>query len=406
MNPEILLHICKYQSSVLNMPIRIYFDNKIAETFDPNFNPLAIDLTLPYLEQLYATDQPINYCITSDLLTIGMVKDKFSPFSLIIGPASTIAITESIARKLITSDNYPLKLDQVKELSQYLFNLPYTPIDRFLNILCLLHGIINHEILTSDAIITSEVEYDIEKEIEHNMLEQDEKTTSQGLQRRNPHDYEKEMLYCIKNGLTSRLKKLDLKGDVSQTGALALDTLRHYKNAIIILNTLSIRASISGGLSPETAYQLGEIYIRKIEACLNLKQLSDLSSAIRIDYCERVRELHFPHFYDPGINKAVHYINENVHKKITAEEIADVLFISKEYLSTRFKQVTGTTLPEYINHQKILEAKRLLRLTDKPLSEISEYLSFSSQSYFQNVFKKLVSLTPMEYRNNPEKDSD
>ena len=81
-----------------------------------------------------------------------------------------------------------------------------------------------------------------------------------------------------------------------------------------------------------------------------------------------------------------------------------MLSISPEYLSTRFKQVTQTSIPDYISRQKILEAKRLLRLTDKPLSEISEYLSFSSQSYFQNVFKKIAGITPLEYRNTQEED--
>lgn len=48
---------------------------------------------------------------------------------------------------------------------------------------------------------------------------------------------------------------------------------------------------------------------------------------------------------------------------------------------------------------KLEEAKSLLTYSDKSLGEISSYLSFSSQSYFQNVFKKKYGITPLQYRN-------
>ncbi|HBA68914.1 MAG TPA: hypothetical protein DCZ40_06105 [Lachnospiraceae bacterium] len=51
--------------------------------------------------------------------------------------------------------------------------------------------------------------------------------------------------------------------------------------------------------------------------------------------------------------------------------------------------------------QKLEEAKSLLTYTDKPISEISNYLCFSSQAYFQNVFKKKYEITPNEYRKRP-----
>ncbi|MDE6963676.1 MAG: helix-turn-helix domain-containing protein, partial [Lachnospiraceae bacterium] len=50
---------------------------------------------------------------------------------------------------------------------------------------------------------------------------------------------------------------------------------------------------------------------------------------------------------------------------------------------------------------KLEEARALLAYTDKSLSEISHYLCFSSQAYFQNVFKKKFGITPGEYRRHP-----
>lgn len=57
------------------------------------------------------------------------------------------------------------------------------------------------------------------------------------------------------------------------------------------------------------------------------------------------------------------------------------------------------SIGSYITHCRLREAKSLLRYTHKSLGEISSYLCFSSQSHFQNVFKKHFKMTPMEYRN-------
>jgi AraC-like DNA-binding protein len=87
-----------------------------------------------------------------------------------------------------------------------------------------------------------------------------------------------------------------------------------------------------------------------------------------------------------------------INKNKTIKEIANEVGLTPEYLSSQFHKLTGTTLPAYITKLKIAEAKNLLRFTDMSLAEISEYLSFSSQSYFQSVFKKETGDTPNAYR--------
>ena len=67
-------------------------------------------------------------------------------------------------------------------------------------------------------------------------------------------------------------------------------------------------------------------------------------------------------------------------------------------LSKKFKRELGFNISSYIMRRKLEEAKSLLNYTDMTISEISEYLCFSSQAYFQNVFKKKYGITPKEYR--------
>lgn len=70
----------------------------------------------------------------------------------------------------------------------------------------------------------------------------------------------------------------------------------------------------------------------------------------------------------------------------------------------RFKEELGIHIGAFITSCKLEEAKTLLTYSDKSLSEISNYLCFSSQSYFQNVFKKQYGITPMQHRKNTQKN--
>ena len=71
---------------------------------------------------------------------------------------------------------------------------------------------------------------------------------------------------------------------------------------------------------------------------------------------------------------------------------------SRAYLFKKFRQELKSTIGAYITECKLRESRSLLQYTDKSLGKISSYLCFSSQSYFQNVFKKYNGVTPLEYR--------
>ena len=76
--------------------------------------------------------------------------------------------------------------------------------------------------------------------------------------------------------------------------------------------------------------------------------------------------------------------------RITAEPKAGMALTKSE---------AGMTLSDFIIFEKAEEAKRMLRYTEKPISDISSDLGFSSQSHLIRVFRKLEGITPKEYRN-------
>ena len=82
----------------------------------------------------------------------------------------------------------------------------------------------------------------------------------------------------------------------------------------------------------------------------------------------------------------------------TVNFMAEKLNISPRYLSDVLKQETGKTAIELIHLSLISEAKNLLRLGEKSVSEIAYELGFENASYFSRLFKKQAGMTPKEFK--------
>jgi len=96
--------------------------------------------------------------------------------------------------------------------------------------------------------------------------------------------------------------------------------------------------------------------------------------------------------------RAVKYINQNYQKDITLKSVADSLFISESYLSRLFKANAGQTFVDYLTYYRIKMACRLLKDPDVKIQEIANIIGYKDQRYFSVIFKKLVGLTPKEFR--------
>ena len=103
---------------------------------------------------------------------------------------------------------------------------------------------------------------------------------------------------------------------------------------------------------------------------------------------------------DENIQRTVTYINQNLTETITLEKLAQISNYSVSHFKTRFKHEIGIPPTEYITLQKIKYAKKLLETTDLSVTELSCDLGFSSSNYFSTVFKKILNITPQQYKKN------
>jgi len=98
------------------------------------------------------------------------------------------------------------------------------------------------------------------------------------------------------------------------------------------------------------------------------------------------------------INKAIDYMKMNYTSEIKLSDLAMQSFISKNYFSKLFKEVTGTNVSDYIQFLRTDQACILLKTTDMKVTDIASQVGFSDIKFFYEVFKKITGETPGDHR--------
>lgn len=106
---------------------------------------------------------------------------------------------------------------------------------------------------------------------------------------------------------------------------------------------------------------------------------------------------------DKEIRKAQDFIEQNIHERITIEELADHAAVSRRTFERRFKQATSNSVLEYIQRVKVEAAKRSFESSRKNINEVMYDVGYTDTKAFRTIFKKVTGLTPVEYRNKYNK---
>lgn len=426
--------ICEQISSLYQLDISLYEKGKLLDRISSEASgDSPYDLESIHIGKFAESSLKASYLLTPEFLLFGGLqleldlKPKTSPamdqktegpsaeenesnvisresILLILGPVRTIEkYDENSARQIALS--CPSAISHSSDLAlfqTYLSNLPQLSFDQFTKILSLLWAALTQEEISADEIRSLDSFSASDHKIESGqVLEQYQTAKKAGIDLEEfnyeGYAYEEKLKRMIEHGQAEDMKNY-LHSYSSSLWSMGNTPLRHAKNAAIVLNSIALRAAIRGNLPPYTAYALGSINLQRIEDAASVSHLEEYCSDMIYDYCQRVRDNQTIHTSDEKINEIAMWIGDHIREKITVSIIARQFGISREYLSRRFHEVTGLNLSAYINLQKIYEAKRLLALTKMPVIEISNYLSFSSQSYFQTVFKEFEKITPSEYR--------
>ena len=258
--------------------------------------------------------------------------------------------------------------------------------------------LIRDELISSNCVKKAE-EYDVMRNYSALIFERQEMDEPH-----NPYDQEIRESASIENGDIEMYRKSISEDYTGKLGTLSKDELRNAKNLSIVLMTLASRAAIRGGLLPEVAFSMSDIFIQKIEEMTDIVAIYTAIRQFEMEYAKLVAEIRkqdekkSKEKQSIWVEASKEYIFKHLHEKIRVQEIADYLHLNSSYLSELFKQQESMTLTDFILQEKVKLTKNLLTYSPYSYIEIATYLGFSSQSHLGKVFKKYTDMTLRQYR--------
>lgn len=116
--------------------------------------------------------------------------------------------------------------------------------------------------------------------------------------------------------------------------------------------------------------------------------------------CQKLNDISLLlHTTDNEIIKASEYIANHFRENVTLNSVAKEVGLSPNYLSSKFREIAGLGLHEYLTFVRLEEAASLLVNSKLSITEVALECGFSSGNYFNSAFKKTYGVTPREYRN-------
>lgn len=98
------------------------------------------------------------------------------------------------------------------------------------------------------------------------------------------------------------------------------------------------------------------------------------------------------------VEAAIHYMHENIERRITMNDLTRYTGYSASHFSTLFRRRKGCSPLNYFNRLRVEHACRLLRETDMKIHQISFKVGIEDSLYFSRLFSKVMGMSPREYR--------
>lgn len=218
--------------------------------------------------------------------------------------------------------------------------------------------------------------------------------------RHSPYQWEQMLVGYIRDGNLSMVERFLSMATESgiKIGKLSDSELRQAQYHAAILSYQASRAAIQGGVFEADAFNQSDAFTQMIDKATTPQEVIRLTQQALLDWTKAVYDIRFQNDLPAPIRACQNYMYENLHSRITLQDLAKVSGFSAPYLSALFKRKVGETISSYLMRLKIKAACEMLLNTDRSSKDIGFYLNFCSQSYFIRCFKRLTGFTPQQFR--------
>ncbi len=378
-------------SEALSLPLHLYQGKKRIFAWPEQaerYEPPAV-----YLTRAISGDFQIPYVTTSYQSVFGQLPVEKQPGSfLIVGPVAQLNYSGDAFHHIFS--DHRVTPEERDACVAYFQGIPCMLTEQFGNILRMIHHFLGNRAELEFQFFKSFIptamlrSHAIEGAYESSYLSQINESLV----------YEKILTDIIERGQMDKIEEITVDFFDFCKGVLADNPLRSMKNLIISSITLFTRAAIRGGVPSQLAFQISDLHIRNLEKSRNADEAAEQFMQSMIAFTAEVHKIKQYAERGGSFDGIVRYVREHTDMPLTVAHIASEFGYNSNYLSGAFKKEMGHSLSSYILSCKLESACELLQYTNRSILEISEHLCFSSQNYFQTVFRKQYGMTPLQYR--------
>jgi len=213
-------------------------------------------------------------------------------------------------------------------------------------------------------------------------------------------DYAQDLKWALASGSAERMDRLldTIFEAARNSGGMTLDRLNHWESQYALLQANCLQEydiTDSNGLYSGQAYwnEDGSFSFPKFR------------EEKRKQFRELIRKLHDVRFKKEKniMQEIAQYLRDNCKRDVALQEIADRFYLSREYISRRFKTEFGLTITDFVTQVRIEKAKELLENPNLKIYEIADAVGYQNDKYFIKVFKRAEGVTPSEFRSRPKR---
>lgn len=391
------ISFCSNYFSATGIPLNLLDHKKIlyssiqTVTGCPQYSDYTVPDELPGCPCFSHYDPSVEY---------GIVRINGTQLSVVAGPVFETEITPEVANSFLRENKIPVS--EKDKIIDFLCAIPRLSHLQLAKHLILFHQILNQELCDLSHFFPNYTPDADAMEI----------GTMAGIGT-NPKEYlntysnELQLYEIVKKGHTEELetylKNIPLN---LLMRPLAKSPLRQAKNNFIsVITNIVMIGAIPGGVPTDVAFELMGQYVQECESLQSVSEIETLRYNMLVKFCQLSGKVQIPFGVSADVFNCMNFIRSHINDNITVTDVAETISRSASYVTNCFRRELGISPGAYIARCKLEEAKSLLVYSSMSLTEISNYLCYSSQSYFQNAFKKKFQMTPLQYRKKMQSTS-
>jgi len=209
-------------------------------------------------------------------------------------------------------------------------------------------------------------------------------------------EFEKKLQTAVYNRDRAQFKSLygQLLGHIGYLSAVDLDATKARTVEILVILS---RAAIEVGADVQTIFHISKDFNQEMKKMASPEQLALWLTDTMDRFASAIFDYAGAKHHDV-VGQTMAYVKENYDKKITLDELASRVYLSRSYLCSIFKESAGMSIVSYINRVRIQKSKQLLSDRSLSLSQVAVQCGFVDQSYFTKMFKREMGISPKQYR--------